>query len=282
MGKDETPKYYWDFRGGIIDGYIQDMLKEGKVEYDEDGHLRFTDKAIAEEPLFAMPVSSLSYNPNNPYRTNTPGHITQDNRTTLYENPMQDYKTTAPLHPDVVKPSVTAPKLPDESIRRNHPIPELEWVRELTKTTDDKIIEWLKEETINVRFVREGMEPIGYAGGSDRSDWIDLRSGIDVELQPMEVCSIPLGVAMELPDGYEAHIEARSSTYRNFKIIRVNSGVIDNSYKGNDDEWHFEALALEHTVIHKNDRICQFRIVGNEPHIKFNIVESLHNGNRGG
>lgn len=135
---------------------------------------------------------------------------------------------------------------------------------------------------IDIRYVRDGMKPIYYAGGPGVSDWIDLRSGIDVELQPMERCNIPLGVAMKLPDGYEAHIEARSSTYRNFKIIRINSGVIDNSYCGNDDEWHFEALALEHTIIHKNDRICQFRVMKNQPRIIFREVDVLHGKNRGG
>ena len=135
---------------------------------------------------------------------------------------------------------------------------------------------------IDIRYVRDGMKPIDYAGGPGVSDWIDLRSGIDVELQPMERCNIPLGVAMKLPDGYEAHIEARSSTYRNFKIIRINSGVIDNSYCGNDDEWHFEALALEHTIIHKNDRICQFRVMKNQPRVVFHEVDALHGKNRGG
>lgn len=135
---------------------------------------------------------------------------------------------------------------------------------------------------IDIRYVRNGMKPIDYAGGPGVSDWIDLRSGIDVELQPMERCNIPLGVAMKLPDGYEAHIEARSSTYRNFKIIRINSGVIDNSYCGNDDEWHFEALALEHTIIHKNDRICQFRVMKNQPRVIFHEVDALHGKNRGG
>lgn len=273
MGKDETPNYYWDFRGGIIDDYVQDMLKEGKVEYDEDGKLRFTDKAFAECSLIGDGIPSLSYSPRNPYQSNI-DHVTQDNKTTLYKDPVQDYKTTAPpLHPDVVKPSTTRIDTPVEWIR----LPE---EYDIANMVDRQPLE--KVETVKVRYVRKGMEPIGYAGGSNKSDWIDLRSGIDVELRPMEVCSIPLGVAMELPDGYEAHIEARSSTYRNFKIIRVNSGVIDNSYKGNDDEWHFEALALEHTIIHKNDRICQFRIVANQPHIKFNIVESLPNANRGG
>ena len=137
------------------------------------------------------------------------------------------------------------------------------------------------EVCLYVKYVREGMKPLEYIGG-EKSDWVDLRSGIDVKLKAMERYNIPLGVAIKLPKGFEAHIEARSSTYKNFKIIRINSGVIDNAYCGNDDEWHFEALALEDTEIHKNDRICQFLIVENQPRIRFVTVNNLPFNNRGG
>lgn len=200
--------------------------------------------------------------------------------------------------PDSVRPINTTPVVgrPDLVFvnRELHPIvvtdnhsttgKKTEYVEVKHRPMEDLINRESRSEEIkiDIRYVRDGMKPIDYAGGPNVSDWIDLRSGIDVELQPMERCNIPLGVAMKLPEGYEAHIEARSSTYRNFKIIRINSGVIDNSYCGNDDEWHFEALALEHTVIHKNDRICQFRVMKNQPRIIFNQVDVLHGQNRGG
>ena len=114
-------------------------------------------------------------------------------------------------------------------------------------------------------------------------DWIDLRSAINFKLYKGEFKLIPLGIAMELPEGYEAHAVPRSSTYKNFKIIQTNHmGVIDESYKGDNDQWYFPAYALEDTMINKYDRICQFRIEEKMPLIEFIEVESLNNENRGG
>ena len=88
---------------------------------------------------------------------------------------------------------------------------------------------------------------------------------------------------MILPEGYEAHIAPRSSTFKNFGIISANSiGIIDNSYSGNNDEWHFPAIALRDTHIKKGDRICQFRIVKNQPRLYFEQVSYLNDKSRGG
>lgn len=114
-------------------------------------------------------------------------------------------------------------------------------------------------------------------------DWIDLRAAADVELRAGEFKLIPLGVGMILPEGYEAHIAPRSSTYKNFGIIQTNSiGVVDNSYCGDEDEWKMAAYALRDTIIHKNDRICQFRIMEKQPEIEFETVEHLRETSRGG
>lgn len=95
----------------------------------------------------------------------------------------------------------------------------------------------------------------------DKGDWIDLRAAETVELKKGEFKLIPLGIGMILPEGYEAHVVPRSSTYKNFKVIQTNHcGIIDESYCGNDDQWMFPAYALEDTIIKKNERICQFRI----------------------
>ena len=117
----------------------------------------------------------------------------------------------------------------------------------------------------------------------DKSDWIDLRSAEDVELKAGEFKLIPLGVGMKLPKGYEAHIVPRSSTFKNFGIIQTNhQAVIDESYCGDDDQWRYPAYALRDTIIRKNDRICQFRIVEKMPKIDFIEVEQLEDTNRGG
>lgn len=117
----------------------------------------------------------------------------------------------------------------------------------------------------------------------EKGNWIDLRAAETVEMKKGEFRLIPLGIAMHLPIGYEAHVVPRSSTFKNFKILQTNSfGVIDESYCGDNDQWFFPALAVEDTVIHKNDRICQFRIMDHQPQIDFEEVEFLGMPDRGG
>lgn len=116
-----------------------------------------------------------------------------------------------------------------------------------------------------------------------QGDWIDLRAAAKVEMKKGDFTLIPLGVAMKLPRGYEAHVAPRSSTYKNFGIIQANSiGIIDNSYCGDNDQWFYPAIALRDTVINVNDRICQFRIVKVQPPVEFQIVEKLGDKDRGG
>lgn len=117
----------------------------------------------------------------------------------------------------------------------------------------------------------------------EKGDWIDLRSAEDIELKAGEFKLIKLGVGMILPSGYEAHVVPRSSTFNNFGIIQTNHcGIIDESYCGDNDQWRFPALAMRDTIIHKNDRICQFRIIEKQPEIQFITVEHLENTDRGG
>lgn len=116
-----------------------------------------------------------------------------------------------------------------------------------------------------------------------QGDWIDLRAAEDVFLKKGEFKLIPLGVAMQLPEGYEAHIVPRSSTFKNFGIIQTNhQAVIDESYCGDNDQWFYPALAMRDTEIKKNDRICQFRIMKKQPEVEFIEVSNLNNTDRGG
>lgn len=136
-------------------------------------------------------------------------------------------------------------------------------------------------ERIKIKYFNKDAERLCYIGGN-KSNWIDLRAAEDVEMAAGEYKMIPLGVAMQLPAGYEAHIMPRSSTFKNFGIIMACSGIIDNSYSGNEDEWKFGAFAARNTTIHKGDRICQFRIIKNQPEISFEEVDYLANESRGG
>ncbi len=136
-------------------------------------------------------------------------------------------------------------------------------------------------ETIRIRYFTDRIDRLAYIDG--KSDWIDLRAAEDVELKAGQFKLIPLGVAMKLPDGYEAHVVPRSSTFRNFGILQTNHfGIIDETYCGDGDQWCFPALAVRDTKICCNDRICQFRIMKHQPVIRFEETEHLDGENRGG
>ena len=136
-------------------------------------------------------------------------------------------------------------------------------------------------ETIKINYFTDKIDKLCYIAGN--SDWIDLRVAEDVVMKKGEFRLIRLGVAMELPRGYEAHVVPRSSTYKNFGLIETNHmGVIDESYKGDADEWKWPALAMRDTEVHVGDRLCQFRIMKHQPQINFLEVDSLENEDRGG
>lgn len=126
-------------------------------------------------------------------------------------------------------------------------------------------------------------QPLEKIGKISVGDWIDLRAAKDVHLRPNEFTIIPLGVSMKLPEGYEAHIVPRSSTFKRYGILQTNSmGVIDNSYSGDGDIWGMPVFSVGTTTIHKNDRICQFRIVPKMPEVTFEEVDHLEDRDRGG
>lgn len=136
-------------------------------------------------------------------------------------------------------------------------------------------------ETIRIKYFTDAIDKLDYIEG--KSDWIDLRASEEVELKAGEYKMIPLGVAMELPQGYEAHIAPRSSTFKNWGLLQTNSvGVVDGSYCGDNDMWRMPVYATRDTVIHVNDRVAQFRIVENQPKIIFEEVKSLGHADRGG
>ena len=149
-------------------------------------------------------------------------------------------------------------------------------------TIEDYIpfIDFPMSKVIQIKYLSDKIDKLTYIGG--KSDWIDLRASEEINLKAGEFTLIPLGVAMKLPNGYEAHIVPRSSTFKNFGIIQTNHmGVIDESYCGDNDEWKLPVYAVRDTCIHINDRICQFRIMEHQPRIDFEEVEHLGD-DRGG
>lgn len=134
---------------------------------------------------------------------------------------------------------------------------------------------------IKIKYLTDKIDKLDYI--DDKSDWIDLRAAKDINLSKGEFYLIPLGVAMEIPEGYEAHIVPRSSTFKNYGIIQTNgTGIIDNSYSGDNDQWFMPVYATRDDYIVENSRIAQFRIFKNQPMIIFDEVEHLNDKDRGG
>ncbi len=151
-----------------------------------------------------------------------------------------------------------------------------EFKKKSGKKTDDKY-----RKIIKVKYHSNKIEKLRYVDG--KSDWIDLRAAEDVTLEKGDFYMINLGISVQIPEGYEMIIAPRSSTYENFGIIQANSiGVIDESYCGNDDVLKMPVIAMRHTEIHINNRICQFRIIKHQPSLDFDEVEDLDNRSRGG
>lgn len=135
-------------------------------------------------------------------------------------------------------------------------------------------------ETIKIKYHTDEIDKIKEIAVGD---WIDLRAAETTILHKGDFKLISLGVSMKLPEGYEAHVVPRSSTFKKWGVFQTNStGIIDNSYSGTNDIWRFPALAMRDTVINKNDRICQFRIVKRQPTIEFEEVDTLDSVDRGG
>lgn len=136
-------------------------------------------------------------------------------------------------------------------------------------------------ENIRIKYFTDRM--INWSISTENLTGLICEPARPVELKAGEFKLIPLGVAMELPKGYEAHVVPRSSTFKNYGLLQVNScGIIDGSYCGDEDMWRMPVYATRDTVVNLNDRICQFRIMQNQPQIVFQEVNALGNSNRGG
>ena len=134
---------------------------------------------------------------------------------------------------------------------------------------------------IRIKYHSDQIDRLAYIGG--KSDWIDLRAAEDVTMKKGDFRLVDLGVSVQLPPGYEMLIAARSSTFKNYGLIQTNAvGVVDESYCADEDHLMWPCYATRDTVIHVNDRICQFRIIAQQPAITFEEVETLGNQARGG
>lgn len=159
---------------------------------------------------------------------------------------------------------------------------------ELTFKCVEKIIQDDREAYENYKSLKLKVKIIGDTYNltsmiNPKGDWIDLRSRTNLAMTKGDFALIPLGIVMQIPEGYEAIIAPRSSTFKKYGIIQTNSiGVIDESYCGENDEWMLPVYATRNTVIGFGDRICQFRLFKHQPSINFEIGDFKGNVNRGG
>ena len=134
---------------------------------------------------------------------------------------------------------------------------------------------------IDIKYFDAAMPKLEFIQG--KSNWIDLRSAKDIEYKQGDFLLIPLGVAMKLRKGEEAHVIPRSSTFKNYGLIQTNSlGMIDNSYSGDNDQWFMPVLAMRDGEVKKYDRVCQFRVMDTMKDVAFNEVTKLDGEDRGG
>lgn len=129
-----------------------------------------------------------------------------------------------------------------------------------------------------------------------KGNWIDVYANKDMFVKEGERAMIPLGFALELPEGWEGHLAPRSSTFKTWGIIQTNSvGVVDDTYIGDSDQWHMPVFCLQGkdtniadgveekgTWIKKGDKVAQFRIMEVMPEIELEEVETFGNDDRGG
>ncbi len=137
------------------------------------------------------------------------------------------------------------------------------------------------KETIRIKYHSDQIDRLTYIDG--KSDWIDLRAAEEITLKKGDFTLISLGVSVQVPAGYELIIAPRSSTFKHYGLIQTNGiGVVDESYSGDNDILRMPVYATRDTVVHVNERICQFRIQRHQPQIEFEEVESLGRTDRGG
>ena len=137
------------------------------------------------------------------------------------------------------------------------------------------------EQKVKIKYFSPDYPKLEYIEG--KSDWIDLRSNKTIVIKKGEHCLIPLGVAIQLPKGYEALVAPRSSSFKKWGIIQTNTpGIIDETYCGPNDQWFMSVYATRTVKIDRFDRVCQFRILEHQPTLLFEESDLTGNTSRGG
>ena len=115
-------------------------------------------------------------------------------------------------------------------------------------------------QKVPVKILREGAALPTY--GTASSAGADLRACLDapVVLAPGETRLIPIGIAMEIPEGYVGLVFARSGLGIKHGVVPGNCvGVIDSDYRGEIMIGLYNSGESEYTV-QPGDRIAQLMV----------------------
>jgi len=152
-------------------------------------------------------------------------------------------------------------------------------------------------KTVKVKYERPDTQRLKI---TEKGDLIDLCidsfilvNGLPVygnpeehEVLPGGVITVSLGVAMEIPNGYRANVYPRSSLFSKLGLTLTNSvGIIDNSYKGNEDYWLavLKNDSRKYITLKRHMRVLQFEIVPVlTKEFSFEEVTVLETKDRGG
>lgn len=111
----------------------------------------------------------------------------------------------------------------------------------------------------------------------EQGNWIDCYVYEDYDLKAGDFQLVNLGFSMKFPDGYEAILAARSSTFMKYGLLQANGiGVIDTSYSGPEDIWRMPVYATRDIHIDKDTRLCQFRLIARQQPVEF--IEAQDDG----
>ena len=123
------------------------------------------------------------------------------------------------------------------------------------------------------------LPPPSYAHPGDAG--ADLRTRVDVVLEPGHREVVPTGVAVALPEGYVGLVHPRSGLAARHGLTVVNTpGTVDAGYRGEIMVTLLNTDRIAPVVLHRGDRIAQL-VVQRVEHAQFVEVAALPDSVRG-
>lgn len=124
---------------------------------------------------------------------------------------------------------------------------------------------------VKFKIIEDGKLPEYKTSGASCMDCY-AREGKKVWLKPVLV---PLGFAVQLPEGFEAQVRPRSGMSKN--AHHVSTGTVDSDYIGEVSACIWSLFPYH---VNKGDRVCQLYIGESQQH-EVELVDTLEETERG-